>query len=75
MSLKFDGILPGFRNSYHFQACPKYRRGIFTAPIAKRMEELLEEKCRELGFVLHASTVDTDHFHFKRQKGKSFRLN
>lgn len=64
MSLKIDGSLPAFRNSYHFQASPKYRKDIFTAAIANRMECLLSEKCKELDFALHASVVDTDHFHF-----------
>lgn len=71
MSLKIDGTPPGFRNSYHFQACPKYRNGIFTVPIATRMENLLAEKCRELGFVLHASPVDSDHFHFIIESSES----
>lgn len=64
MSLKVDGNFPAYRNSYHFQACPKYRSGIFTTPIAARIQELLKEKCDELNFTLHSSAVDQDHFHF-----------
>lgn len=48
---------------YHVVWCPKYRRSVLTGQPAERLNELLLEKCSELGFTVHALEVMPDHVH------------
>jgi len=64
MALKIEGEFPGYNNSYHFHASPKYRKSVFTGSIVGRLEELFQEKSIELGWKIHAMAVDLDHVHF-----------
>jgi REP element-mobilizing transposase RayT len=64
LSLKIEGTAPGFNNSYHFHASPKYRASAFSPEIASRTKDLIESKSTELGWVVHDIAVDDDHIHF-----------
>lgn len=64
MSLKIEGTIPGHNNCYHFHASPKYRESALVGEIALRLEQLIKEKSVELGWVIYALAVDSDHVHF-----------
>ncbi|MFQ1927798.1 IS200/IS605 family transposase [Aeromonas veronii] len=64
MALKIEGGVPGYNNSYHFHASPKYRMAILNDSVAVRLEQLIAEKSEELGWKIHAMAVDDDHVHF-----------
>lgn len=48
---------------YHIVWCTKYRRKILTPEVAIRLKELVETKCSDRGFSLHAIEVMPDHVH------------
>ncbi|ASJ38484.1 IS200/IS605 family transposase [Vibrio vulnificus] len=64
MSLKIEGSLPSFENSFHFHAIAKYRSKVFSPEIAERTEALLFEKSKELGWTIVEFAADEDHIHF-----------
>ena len=64
MTLKIEGKPPGYNNCYHFHAAPKYRQHALVGRIAGRLDQLLREKSQELGWIIHAIAVDSDHAHF-----------
>jgi len=73
---------------YHLVWCPKYRRKVLVDAVAKRLETLLRETCKELQVDVIALEIMPDHVHLlaevdpqfgvhrvvKRLKGKSSRL-
>jgi REP-associated tyrosine transposase len=77
-----------YSSKYHIVWCPKYRRSILVENIAKRLETILRETCRELQVDVLALEIMPDHVHLraevdphfgvhrvvKRLKGKSSRL-
>lgn len=52
-----------FTLKYHLVWCPKYRKPVLGAPVAKRLKELLQEKAAELGVTIHALEIMPDHVH------------
>jgi putative transposase len=48
---------------YHLIWCPKYRRRVLEGAIGERLQELLEEKAREIGVKIEISEVLADHIH------------
>jgi putative transposase len=52
-----------FSLKYHIVFCPKYRRPVLVEEIDRRFRELLQEKAREIGVVIHSLEVMPDHVH------------
>lgn len=52
-----------FSLKYHVVWCPKYRRPVLDAPVAKRLETLLRRKAKELEMEIHALEIMPDHVH------------
>lgn len=48
---------------YHFVWCPKYRRHVLIGYIAKRTEELIRQKAKELNCKIIALEIMPDHIH------------
>ena len=48
---------------YHLVWCPKYRRSVLVGMVADRLKELLTEKAKEMGAVIHSLEVMPDHVH------------
>lgn len=48
---------------YHFVWCPKYRRKVLVGHIAKRTEELIRQKAKELNCKIIALEIMPDHIH------------
>jgi len=48
---------------YHLVWCPKYRREVLTDNIAKRLQELLYDKAKQLEIAIEAITIMPDHVH------------
>jgi len=48
---------------YHFVWCPKYRRQVLVGQIAKRTEELIRQKAKELNCKIIALEIMPDHIH------------
>ena len=48
---------------YHFVWCPKYRRQVLVGYIAKRTEELIRQKAKELNCKIIALEIMPDHIH------------
>lgn len=48
---------------YHFVWCPKYRRAVLTGRIAKRCEELLRGKAKEMKCEIKALEIMPEHIH------------
>jgi putative transposase len=48
---------------YHFVWCPKYRRRVLVGHIAKRTEELIRQKAKELNCKIIALEIMPDHIH------------
>jgi putative transposase len=77
-----------YSSKYHMVWCPKYRRKVLVDAVAKRLETLLRETCKELQVDVIALEIRPDHVHLlaevdpqfgvhrvvKRLKGKSSRL-
>ena len=77
-----------YSSKYHIVWCPKYRRSILVENIAKRLETILRETCKELQVDVIALEIMPDHVDLraevdpqfgvhrvvKRLKGKSSRL-
>jgi putative transposase len=77
-----------YSSKYHMVWCPKYRRKVLVDAVAKRLETLLRETCKELQVDVIALEIMPDHVHLlaevdpqfgvhrvvKRLKGKSSRL-
>src|SRR4029434_643965 len=77
-----------YSSKYHMVWCPKYRRKALVDAVAKRLETLLRETCKELQVDVIALEIMPDHVHLlaevdpqfgvhrvvKRLKGKSSRL-
>jgi putative transposase len=49
--------------NYHFIWCPKYRRAVLKGQIAKRVEQLIKEKCKELHCEILTLAIQPDHIH------------
>ncbi len=47
----------------HFVLTPKYRRPVFTRPIAQRLEDLIRFKAEQLNAEVLALAVQPDHVH------------
>lgn len=48
---------------YHFVWCPKYRRQVLVGQIAKRLEELIRQKAKELNCKIIALEIMPEHIH------------
>ena len=48
---------------YHFVWCPKYRRRVLVGLIAKRTEELIRQKAKEINCKIIALEIMPDHIH------------
>jgi putative transposase len=48
---------------YHFVWCPKYRRKVLIGNIAKRCEELLRGKAKEMKCEIKALEIMPEHIH------------
>lgn len=49
--------------NYHFVWCPKYRRTVLGKKVAKRLEELIQEKTAELKGEVIDLVIQPDHVH------------
>jgi len=49
--------------NYHYIWCPKYRRNVLTGKIAKRTEQLINQKIRDLNCEIITLEVMPDHIH------------
>jgi putative transposase len=52
-----------FTLKYHLVWCPKYRRGVLTGQIAKRLDELIRDTALEFGMTLQAMEIMPEHVH------------
>jgi REP-associated tyrosine transposase len=52
-----------FSLKLHIVWCPKYRRPVLEGVVAKRLKQLLKEKTKELGLVIHTLGIMPDHVH------------
>lgn len=48
---------------YHLIWCPRRRKSVLTGEIARRAREIIEEKCKEKGWVILALAIQPDHIH------------
>ena len=48
---------------YHFVWCPKYRRPILIDAVAKRCEQLIKQKAKELNCEIKALEIMPNHVH------------
>lgn len=63
-----------FSLKYHIVWCPKYRCKVLVGQIEKRLEELLREKSKELGFTIHALEIMPDHIHLFLESDPRFSV-
>jgi len=49
--------------SYHIVWCPKYRRPVLVDKIAERLDELLNQKAKELQVEIVEANIMSDHVH------------
>ena len=49
--------------NYHYIWCPKYRRNVLTGEIAKRTEQLINQKVKDLNCEVITLEVMPDHIH------------
>jgi len=52
-----------FSLKYHLVWCPKYRRPVLVADVARRLSELLRAVAAELNVTIHALEIMPDHVH------------
>ena len=48
---------------YHFVWCPKYRRPVITPSVAKRLDDLIRNKVKEMGGEVAEIAISADHVH------------
>lgn len=48
---------------YHFVWCPKYRRAVLIGDVAKRCEQLVRQKAKELKCGIKALEIMPEHIH------------
>lgn len=52
-----------FSCKYHVVWCPKYRRGILTGKVERRLKKIIKEVCAEKNVTLLEMECDKDHIH------------
>lgn len=77
-----------YSNKYHVVWTPKYRRSVLDEKVARRLKQILEQVCLELGVEIIALEIMSDHVHLlcecdpqfgihkvvRRLKGRSSRI-
>jgi putative transposase len=48
---------------YHLIWCPRRRKPILVGKVKERCQQLIEEKCKEQGWVLLSLAIQPDHIH------------
>lgn len=48
---------------YHLIWCPRRRKPVLTGKIQERLQQLIEEKCQEKGWVILTLALQLDHVH------------
>jgi putative transposase len=48
---------------YHLIWCPKRRKPILVGTVKKRCQQLIEDKCKEHGWLLLALSIQPNHIH------------
>ncbi len=48
---------------YHLIWCPRRRKPVLTGDIARRAKQIIEEKCKEKGWVILSLAIQPDHIH------------
>ena len=48
---------------YHLIWCPRRRKPVLTGDIARRARQIIEEKCKEKGWVILSLAIQPDHIH------------
>ena len=60
---------------YHVVWCPKYRRKVLVDEIAKRLEELIVQRCAELNAEIIEMEIMPDHVHLLVEVDPQFGIN
>ena len=60
---------------YHVVWCPKYRRKVLTDEIAKRLEELIVQRCAEIKAEIIEMEIMPDHVHLLVEVAPQFGIN
>lgn len=48
---------------YHLIWCPRRRKPVLVGKVKERLQQLVEEKCKEKGWVLLTLAIQPDHVH------------
>ncbi len=48
---------------YHLIWCPRRRKPLLTGAIAQRCKQIIEEKCKEKGWIILTLAIQPDHIH------------
>ena len=60
---------------YHVVWCPKYRRKVLVDEIAKRLEELIVQRCAEINAEIIEMEIMPDHVHLLVEVDPQFGIN
>lgn len=60
---------------YHVVWCPKYRRKVLVEDIAKRLKELIEERCLAINVEIIEMEIMPDHVHLLLEIDPQFGIN
>lgn len=60
---------------YHVVWCPKYRRKVLVEDIAKRLKELIEERCFAINAEIIEMEIMPDHVHLLLEVDPQFGIN
>ena len=60
---------------YHVVWCPKYRRKVLVDEIAKRLEELIVQRCAEINAEIIEMEIMPDHVHLLLEVDPQFGIN
>jgi len=52
-----------YQIAYHVVWCPKYRRRVLKGSLSARLDELLEEVCKENKWEIFSKEIQPDHVH------------
>lgn len=60
---------------YHVVWCPKYRRKVLVDDVAKRLKELIIERCSEINAEIIEMEIMPDHVHLLVEVDPQFGIN
>lgn len=60
---------------YHVVWCPKYRRKVLIGSVAKRLNELIKQKCKEIQVEIIEMEIMPDHVHLLIEVDPQYGIN